>query len=259
MRRTAAVTAVLIAAGLLAPAATATAAAPAAKPTWKVSANLNAATVVVGEDTVVVKGRVRPNARGQKVVLQQRLEKQTSWRKSGVARIKRNGTYKLTDEPSEGGLREYRVLKPGTDGLKKGVSRALPVTVYAWQDLVGAFAGPSSGLSPAAVSIATRNYSNSLAQTTAGTAGFAEFTLGRLCTSLEATYALSDTSETGSTGAVQVTTDGAVRSSTPLAVGTLIEATLDLRNVFRLRFDLASSATPKGVTAVGTPRVLCAR
>lgn len=264
MRRVAAVTAVLIAAGLMAPATAQAQDAPApsaqlAKPTWKVSADLKAPTVVVGEDAVVVRGRVRPNAAGQRIVLQQRLEKQTSWRKSGAARIKRNGSFKLTDKPSEGGLREYRVVKPGTDGRKKGISRTLSVTVYAWQNLTSGFAGPSAGTYAIPSSIGTRYYPSSLQLATAGTPGYAEYTLGRLCTSLEATYALSDSSETGSTGTVQVTTDGTVRSTTNLVVGTVAEAVLDLKGVYRLRLDLASSAEPKGYTAVGTPRVLCAR
>lgn len=257
MRRTAAVTAVLIAAGLLAPATAAEA--RAAKPTWKVTASVNLRTVVAGEDKVVVRGKVKPRAAGQKVVLQQRLEKQKRWAKSGTTRIKKNGTYKLTDQPTAGGMREYRVLKPGTDGRRKAVSKTLDVTVYAWQDLTTSFTGPRLAVhSFSIVSIGTRAYSSSIEHVEAETPGFAEFTLGRLCTSLEATYALTDASETGSTGSVQVSTDGTARYAAPFTVGTVAEPVIDLTGVYRLRFDLASSVTPRAHTAVATPRVLCA-
>ena len=256
MRRVAAVTAVLITAGLLAPATGAEA--KAAPTRWKVTASINTDKIVAGEDKVVVRGRVKPNAAGQKVVLEQRLENQNRWARSGTTRVKKNGSYKVTDEPEAGGVREYRVLKPGTDGRKLGYSKTFEVTVYAWQDLVTNFSGPSSEVSKVPTTIGTRYYPSSLTQSISGTPGYTEFTLGRLCTSLDATYALSDLSETGSTGQVQVAADGTPRYSALLAVGTITNPTIDLTNVYRLRFDLGSSLTPKGFAAVGTPRVLCA-
>ncbi len=260
MRRVAAVTAVLIAAGLLAPATSAEAdTARAAKATWKVTASINTQKIVAGEGRIVVRGRVKPSAAGQKVVLQQRLEKQRRWAKSGATRIKKNGSFKVTDRPQAGGVREYRVAKPGTDGRKKGYSKAMPVTVFAWQDLASFFTGPRSEAIVTWATIGTRTYSPSIVQSTPGTPGYAEFTLGRLCTSLEATYALTDTSETGSTGGVQVLADGATRYSALMGVGTITDPAIDLTNVYRLRFDLDSSLAPQGYAAVGTPRVLCAK
>ncbi|WP_248582706.1 hypothetical protein [Nocardioides sp. InS609-2] len=257
MRRVAAVTAVLIAAGLLAPATSAEA--KAAKVTWKVTASVNTSKIVAGEGKVVVRGRVKPSAAGQKVVLEQRLEKQKRWAKSGTTRVKKNGSYKVTDNPEEGGVREYRVAKPGTDGRAKGYSKTMEVTVYAWQDLTTSFTGPRTEAIVTLATIGTMDYSSSIVQSTPGTPGYAEFTIGRLCTSLEATYALTDTSETGSTGGVQVVADGATRYSALLGVGTITDPAIDLTNVYRLRFNLDSSLTPKGFAAVGTPRVLCAK
>ncbi len=265
MRRVAAVTAVLIAAGLLAPVAGAAGPgadavqARAAKATWRVNATINTEKVIADENKVVVRGRVKPYAAGQKVVLQQRLEGKERWAKSGKTRIKRNGTFKLTDKPEVGGVREYRVFKSGSDGLVKGVSKTFAVTVFAWQNLTAQFTGPRSEALVTWATIGTRTYAPSIVQTKPGTPGYAEFTLGRLCTSLEATYALTDTSQTGSTGSVQVVADGTPRFSAPLSVGTIAEQTLDLTDVYRLRFDLASSAAPDGYATVGLPRVLCAR
>ncbi len=257
MRRVAAVTAVLIAAGLLAPATGAEA--KGAGATWKVTASVNTNKIVAGEGKVVVRGRVKPSAAGQKVVLEQRLEKQKRWAKSGTTRVKKNGSYKLTDNPEEGGVREYRVAKPGTDSRAKGYSKTMEVTVYAWQDLTTSFAGPRSEAIVSWATIGTKDYSSSIVQSTPGTPGYAEFTIGRLCTSLEATYALTDTSETGSTGGVQVIADGATRYSALLGVGTITDPAIDLTDVYRLRFNLDSSLAPKGFAAVGTPRVLCAK
>ncbi|MBA3783002.1 MAG: hypothetical protein H0X12_14275, partial [Nocardioides sp.] len=239
MRRVAAVTAVLIAAGLLAPATGAEA--KAARATWKVTASVNANKIVAGEGKVVVRGRVKPSAAGQKVVLEQRLEKQKRWAKSGTTRVKKNGSYKVTDNPEEGGVREYRVAKPGTDGRAKGYSKTMEVTVYAWQDLTTSFTGPRSEAIVSWATIGTKDYSSSIVQSTPGTPGYAEFTIGRLCTSLEATYALTDASETGSTGGVQVIADGATRYSALLGVGTITDPAIDLTDVYRLRFNLDSS------------------
>lgn len=257
MRRVAAVTAVLIAAGLLAPATGAEA--KAAKATWKVTASVNTNKIVAGEGKIVVRGRVKPGAAGQKVVLEQRLEKQNRWTKSGTTRIKKNGSYKVTDRPEEGGVREYRVAKPGTDGRAKGYSKAMEVTVLAWQDLTSSFTGPRADAIVTWATIGTKNYTPSVVQSTPGTPGYAEFTIGRLCTSLEATYALTDTSETGSTGGVTVIADGATRYTALMGVGTITNPAIDLTNVYRLRFNLDSSLAPKGYAAVGTPRVLCAK
>ena len=93
-----------------------------------------------------------------------------------------------------------------------------------------------------------------------GTAATTEYTLGRKCTALRATYALTDSSATGSSGAVTVTADGKQVAAHSLAVGTIVaDEELDLTGVFRLKLDASTSATPAATAAVATPEVLCTR
>ena len=240
--------------------ATTTYAAPA-KAGYNVTAKVNKTVAIGKETTIKVRGRVTPKAAGQKVVLQQRVGKKRAWNDTGSAKIKTDGTYLLKDKPSTAGSRQYRVLKPASNGIAKGLSNALTVEVYRWQRLASRPAGPSTNLTIRGALIATDYYGASLV-TEAGGAGPAtiEYTLGRKCLELRATYALTDDSATGSSGAVTVTTDGAVRTTHSLAVGTVVEdETLDISDAFRLKFDLAASATPAAYAAVATPEVLCTR
>ena len=59
-----------------------------------------------------------------------------------TAKIKANGTYVVKDDPSTQGPREYRVLKPASNGIAKGYSQALAVEVYSWERLGLPAAGP---------------------------------------------------------------------------------------------------------------------
>jgi hypothetical protein len=256
-RITALAATVALAAGSLALTAP-TQAAPARA--YKVTAKANLDVAVAKEDTVKLRGRVTPKAAGEKVVLQQRVGNKKKWTVSGNAKIKANGTYVLKDKPSTPGAREYRVLKPGSRGIQKGYSKSVEVQVYRWEKLVNRASGPSVNLQPAYVYIGTEGYSNSLATTIAGTPSSIEYTLGRKCTDLRATYALTDSSATGSSGAVTVTADGAVLAAHPLAVGAIVaDEVLDVTGVFRLKLDLSTTATPAAVAAVATPEVLCTR
>ena len=258
-RITALATTVAVAAAPLA-LAMPTQAVAAKAPAYTVTAKANIDTAVAKEDTVKVRGRVTPKAAGEKVVLQQRVGNKKTWKATGSAKIRRNGTYVLKDTPSTQGPREYRVLKPASDGIRKGFSEALAVEVYKWEKLIYRLSGPRVNVEPTGVLIGTDYFGQSLATTNSGTPSSVEYTLGRECTDLRATYALTDSSATGSSGAVTVTADGAVLASHPLAVGTVIEdEVIDVSNVFRLKLDLSTSATPVAIAAVATPEVLCTR
>lgn len=248
-----------LAASTLALAAPTAQAAPAQARAYQVSAKANTDVAVAKEDTVKVKGRVTPKAAGQKVILQQRVGNKKKWVQTGKATVKRNGRYVLKDKPTSPGSRQYRVLKPGSKGIKKGYSAPVEVEVYRWEKLgYRTFAG--TGFTGTGVTIGTEYYKASLATTTPGTAASAEFTLGRKCTALRATYALTDTSLSGSSGAVTVTADGKQLAVHSLAVGTIVaDEELDLTGVFRLKLDASTTATPAATAAVATPEVLCTR
>jgi hypothetical protein len=226
---------------------------------YKVTAKANLDVAVAKEDTVKVKGRVTPKAAGEKVVLQQRVGNKKKWNATGSAKVKRNGTYVLKDKPTTPGAREYRVLKPGSRGIKKGYSKPVEVQVYRWEKL-GRRGGPRENVMPSGITIGTDYYDASLLNHVSGAPAFVEFTLGRKCLELSATYALADSSVTGSSGAVTVTTDGEVKKVHSLAIGTIVaDDVVDLTGVYRLRFDLSTTATPAAVAAVATPKVLCTR
>jgi hypothetical protein len=231
--------------------------------TYKVTAKVNKEVVTVGEDVVKVRGKVTPRAAGQEVRLQQRKEGKNRWKGSGKATVKRNGTFVLKDKPSLAGTREYRVLKPAGKGLRKGTSPVLTVDVYKWEKLAERAKGASANI-PAypgltGAMIGSEYYDASLMPVEAGTPAYVEYTLGRLCTDLRATYALDDRSESGSTGAVKLLVDGATKVDQGLVVGQVVESTTDVTDAFRLRYELTSTATPASKPAVATPEVRCTK
>lgn len=240
--------------------ATTTYAAPAKADAYTVTAKINK-TVAIGKETKLkVRGRVTPKVAGQKVILQQRVGNKRAWKATGTTAIKKDGSYVLKDTPSTPGKREYRVLKPASNGFAKGFSPSLAVEVYSWQKLGYRTAGPKANLAVQGVLIATDYYGVSLVSGTAGQPASIEYTLGRKCLQLRATYALTDDSASSSSGAVTVSTDGAVRATHALAVGTIVaDNVLDISTAFRLKLDLATSATPAAVAAVASPEVLCTR
>lgn len=230
------------------------------KAAYTVTAKINKTVAIGKEDILKVRGRVTPKAAGEKVILQQRVRNKKTWKATDTARIKSNGTYLLKDDPSTAGKREYRVLKPASDGITKGYSPSLAVEVYAWEKLGSRTSGPRTNLNVDGALIATEYYNASLVSAVAGTPSSIEYTLGRKCLELRATYALTDSSASGSTGSVTVSTDGAVRATHALSVGTIIaEESLDISDAFRLKVDLTTSASPAAVAAVATPEVLCIR
>ena len=237
-----------------APASETRAAAP-----YRVVATINRAEVIADEDAVRITGRVKPAAAGQPVVLQQRAEGSKRWKRSGTAKVKATGRFVLKDAPSSPGVRFYRVLKPAGNGLAAGRSRELKLSVWAWGRLANRVAGANTGIfRDTTTYFGTEPYRSSLTTQTAGTPGFIEYTLGRKCRTLRATYALTDDSATGATGTVTVSVDGTARATHALATGVIVEDhTVDVSRAFRLRFDAVASAAPAGTAAVGTPEVLC--
>lgn len=240
--------------------ATPTHAATAQARAYSVSATVSTAVAVAKEDTVKVRGRVSPKAAGEKVTLQQRVGNKKRWVVTGTAKIKANGTYKLTDKPSTPGSREYRVLKAASNGFAKGISKSVEVEVYRWEKLAYRVAGPNTNIANNGTTIGTDYYTASINTSVAGAPASIEYTLGRKCTSMRASFALNDASASGATGAVTVSADGNVLATHSLSVGSIVaDEVLDISDAFRLKLDLASSATPVAYTSVATPEVLCTR
>ena len=227
---------------------------------YKVTARANLEVAVAKEDTVKVRGRVTPRAAGQKVILQQRVGDRRKWRVTGNAKVRRNGTYVLQDRPTTSGAREYRVLKPGSRGISKGYSKPVQVQVYRWEKLVNRVSGPDANIQTAGVLIGAEYFGQSLVTATSGPPASIEYTLGRKCIELRATYALTDSSATGSAGSAVVAADGPVIASHELVVGRVVaDEVLDITDVFRLEIFLSTSTSPASIAAMATPEVLCTR
>jgi hypothetical protein len=249
----------LVAAPLVATTATAGAATAErnAAPAFSVSASINRATAIADQDVVKIRGTVSPKAVGEKVVLQQRMDGKRTWSVSSTAKIKPTGKFLLKDDPSTAGTRFYRVLKPAGSGMAKGVSNELKLVVYKWELLGQRARGPVTNMSNKTAVIATDTYPTSLVNTTAGSPASVEYTLGKKCLKLRATYALDDSTATGGNGMVQVKKDGVLGFASGLALGQVITNEIDITDAFRISVELTSSATPAAFVAVASPEVLC--
>lgn len=229
-------------------------------PGYNVSAKINKQVAIAKEDTVKIRGKVSPKAAGEKVVLQQRMEGKKAWGISGSAKIKKNGTFLLKDKPSAVGTRSYRVLKPAAGKVAKGVSKELELVVYGWEKLGYRSRGPATNVVVGGATIGTDYYGTSIVTETSGLPASVEYTLGKKCTKVRSSYALTDSSATGSTGTVALKVDGKLAFASGLAVGQLIEdQQTDITDAFRISYELSGSAEPKGLTAVATPEVLCTK
>lgn len=255
----------LIATPLVATTASAsdTAASARQAPAFSVSAAISKTTAIAKEDTVKVRGKVSPKAAGEKVVLQQRLESKKSWSVSSTAKVKPNGKFVLEDEPSVAGTRFYRVLKPASDGVKKGVSKELELVVYGWEKLGYRSRGPATNVVVGSATIATEPYAASIVTEAAGTPASVEYTLGKKCLKLRAGYALTDDSASDSTGTVALKVDGKVAFASGLVIGQLIEdSEVNITDAFRISYELTATATATekvSRVAVGSPEVLCTK
>jgi hypothetical protein len=236
---------------------------------YKVTIKVSATTAIAKEDTLTFRGKVTPKAAGSTVALEQRLPNKAVWKTSGKAKIKKNGTYVLRDKPTRTGVRQYRVVKGASAGLRRGVSPAVKVTVYAWEALGYRTQGAAQNVASTEAIIAAQSYYPSLVTELTSPypmppvlqpTGFIEYTLAKKCTTLKATYSLDDKSATGSTGSIAISTDGAARDLVNLTVGSIFaDRELDVTGAFRIRFDFTQSVNPAAYPAVGLPMVLCTR
>ncbi|MCW2833214.1 MAG: hypothetical protein JWN68_1167 [Nocardioides sp.] len=254
----------LAAAPLVATAATATAndatAQRASAPAYSVSAAINRTTAIAKEDVVKIRGAVSPKAAGDKVVLQQRLDGKKTWSVSGTATIKATGRFLLKDEPSTAGTRFYRVLKPAVGSVKKGVSPELKLVVYAWELLTTRPSGPETNMAFTTATIGTETFGASLVTEMAGANSSIEYTLGKKCLKLRATYALTDSSATGGSGTVALSKDGKNVFSYGLVLGQIIEDhEVDISDAFRISYFSTSTKAPDSLVAIGSPAVLCTK
>ncbi|CUR58266.1 exported hypothetical protein [metagenome] len=111
--------------------------APASKPAFRVNASVSK-HLIISSQTVVVTGTVRPLSIGSKVILQKQYRKTGKWKRVETRVIDAAGRFTLTDRPSTGKTRWYRVVKPAGAGRSRGVSDRMKVAVEPWDGRVRA-------------------------------------------------------------------------------------------------------------------------
>lgn len=257
------VTATALVAGSLVPTAHAATPDAARKPAaYTIKVKASPQDVVLGEGVVTVRGRVKPraSASGKKLVLERRATGESAWSVAGKTKIKSDGTYRFTDEPTVARTLRYRVVKRRSGGVKKGISPVVEVRVYGWEKLAqrprGAF--ENIAVSSTAV-IGGVPYPYSFQPFTRGATSFVEYPLKGLCTDLRATYAMHDSAAEGSSSRITLAVDGVAKVDQPLVKGQVVASTTDLTGASMLRYDLVSSAAPASYPVVVAPEVLCTK
>jgi hypothetical protein len=247
------------AAGTLAPAHAGGASDAAAAAKYRVTLKVSEKEAVEDETKLALTGKVRPNPNGGKVTLQLQYDGEDRWLNLRTAKVKKNGSYKFTDKPRSREDRSYRVVKAGDGKARKGVSKERAVEVSGWDWLI--YETPSATtnvLEAFEMPINGVDYRNTLYGDPAQAAAFTEFTLGRKCSVFEATFGLSDRTETGGQASILVRNDGVNVYHRVFDLGQSDPKTIDVSGVYRLRMDFAQVVTtPDTEPSAGAARVLC--
>lgn len=251
-----------VAGGLVAPlaATTATAAAPAPTAQYQVTLQISAKAATAREDAVKLSGTVLPRPPADsRVVLQVQYENQTTWKKAGAAPVTKSGTFTFVEKPESHLDRVYRVVKAADDKASADKSRERGLHVIGWQWLSKLVPSAANGVVKAdKMPINGDTYSHTLFDPVYQPTAFTEFTLGRKCLTLEATFGLSDRTETGGQAGIFVNTDGTLAYARAFELGQSELRRIDVTDVYRVRMDFRqTTGTPATEPAAGAARVLC--
>ena len=129
-----------------------------------------------------------------------------AWNSIGTAKVQGRRLLHVRRQAEAPRLdRSYRVVKPADNKATKGISKARDVEVYGWDwlDSRTPSASRTCWRSSRCRSTATTTV-HTLYSTTTKTTGYVEYTLGRKCLLLDATFGLSDRTATGGTGSIKV-------------------------------------------------------
>jgi hypothetical protein len=227
---------------------------------YEVTITTNKSELVLG-GKVKITGKVSPAAKGKNVILQQKIGDK-AWKDQGTDALNKNGRYEFTDKPTTMNARKYRVVKPATPQHKKGVSKAVAVTVLQWHDLYDLEVRQNEQMYVTrSLDINTVEYPKSLYgwiyDGSTDQDGFIDYNIERQCTTLKATYGMSDDADTGSSVKIDVVGDGSQLYTGTFSLLQSQAKTLDIRGVFRLAFEFTSLTPEHPVPAVGSTTVLC--
>ena len=239
-------------------------AAQAATTRWRVTATASTTQITLGQ-TVKVRGHVQKSGAGKKIVLQQRCSSTTSWKSTGNALVRSDGTYTLKDTPTRNHKRWYRVVMAADSHHRRGVSDTMPVDVYQWLTLTASYlsVNTDSLYKVSSLNINGTSYPSSLEAETWSPGGPAtqsvEFNVNHKCLRFRGRFGLSDDSETGAQAEVQADADGAPWFDQTFALGesTPNEFTFETPPL-KLRFQTQSTIDGVvGLGGVATPQVYC--
>jgi hypothetical protein len=227
---------------------------------YQVTLKASAKEAVAKEDTIKLTGTVIPKPpEDSKVVVQVKYEGLKSWKKVGTATVKPNGNYRFDVEPESHLDRSYRVVKKTDDKAEGDTSREREIAVTAWSWLSSLV--PSAGMNVVKADKMPINgdvYSHTLYAPMPYSKSFTEFTLGRNCYELDATFGLSDRTETGGKATMFLSADGVLAYGRAFNLGESDTKHVDVTDVFRIRFDTAQDdTTPDTEPSIGAGRVLC--
>lgn len=250
-------TGAVVAAGIL-PLATASAVSSQPTTKYQVGMKISTTKAIALEDQVTLTGKVSPAAPGSKVKVQVLWEGRNAWRDAGSAKVNKDSTYTFSFTPTTRLDRVYRVVKPGDDQAKTGTSTERALQVLKWEWLSSMTPSAFKGVTVInSMPINGDDYGHTLYTTTDTPSGWVEYTLGHHAYKLDATYGLSDRTETGGQGTVSVRKDGVLAFSQTFDLGQSVHQKTNVSDAFRIRIDFTQVAnTPVTEPSAGAPRVL---
>ncbi|MFM6852300.1 MAG: hypothetical protein ACKOVB_24695, partial [Terrabacter sp.] len=232
---------------------------------YDVRASVESHRVVEDSGFVQVSGRIVPRLAREPVILQQRVAGSSRWKTTDRGATRRGGTFYLLDLPSTPGVRYYRVVKPGSHGLRTGSSRPMRVVVldYEWSSLLGRHVALQN-VSTAPADVAGTPRDGRLTLVDPSQPGYADFDLGGRCEEIEVGTGMAKTSAPGSVGWARVHQDvvedvtEVYNSSDGSNSGPAFYSGLPVTDAGRIRIELGATATPAGYPSLFTLRAFCA-
>ncbi|MFC7496228.1 MULTISPECIES: hypothetical protein [unclassified Nocardioides] len=248
-----------LAVGVVAPVATADRAAPERRSVDRVTLETSKTELVAGKK-VVLSGKIRPAAKGTKVVLQKKIGDR-KWSREATLTTKKAGKFSYTDRPETPGTRRYRVV---TQGAGARTSKPVKVTIYQWRNLTDTAVRETEAVDIGGIANIRRTaYPDSVVSYFGDvTTGGVDWNLDPTCTTLSTRFGAGDASDEGAVATLSLVGDGE-----PLYTGSfgLTESearTFDVSGVFRLRLSWTSTVNgtqaPGAQAVMATPRLLCA-
>lgn len=233
---------------------------------YVVRASVASHRVVEDSGFVEVSGRILPRLAHEPVILQQRVAGSSRWKRTDRGATRKGGTFYLLDMPSTPGVRYYRVVKPGSRGLRTGTSRPMRVVVldYEWSSLLGRHVALQN-VSTRPVDVSGTPLDGVLTLVDPSQPAYADFDLGGRCEEVEFGTGMAKTSAPGSVGWAKVhqdvvddVTEVYNSSDSSDSSDPAFYSGLSVAGAGRIRIELGATSTPAGYPSVFKLKAFCA-